>query len=220
MHLRQYPVGASPAPEAQPINGSTWNLRGLYFASSAQVLVNGILVPQSSVMWNNHKSIDIAMDSTLARPLNITVRNQYAPDGSMDSTLTLATESWYENTGTSPTTGAGVGGRAGGCFIATAAYGSYLDPHVKVLRDFRDDWLLTNRPGTAFVNFYYSVSPPVAQVIEGSPTLRFGTRVLLTPIVYGVEYPAAGFTLLFVIIAVPVARRVRRRAQQKAALAA
>jgi hypothetical protein len=32
-----------------------------------------------------------------------------------------------------------VAGGGGSCSIATAAYGSYLDPHVYVLRNFRID---------------------------------------------------------------------------------
>ena len=38
-------------------------------------------------------------------------------------------------------------GEGSGCFVATAAYGSYLDPHVEALRNFRDEQLLTNAPG-------------------------------------------------------------------------
>ena len=38
-----------------------------------------------------------------------------------------------------------------GCFIATAAYGSYLDGHVETLRNFRDSYLVTNPAWTDLV---------------------------------------------------------------------
>jgi hypothetical protein len=47
----------------------------------------------------------------------------------------------------------------GRCFIATAAYGSPMAQDVKLLRAFRDQYLLTNEPGHKFVELYYSVSP-------------------------------------------------------------
>jgi M6 family metalloprotease-like protein len=80
---------------------------------------------------------------------------------------------------------------AGGskCFIATAAYGSALHPHVGALRNFRDRHLLTNAAGRAFVAFYYGVSPPVADVISRSEGLRMAARWTLAPVVFAVEYP-------------------------------
>lgn len=83
----------------------------------------------------------------------------------------------------------GSGGRGGPCFIATAAYGSYLDPHVETLRRFRDAYLLTNEPGRAFVSFYYHYSPPIAGLISRHESLRSMTRWMLTPVIYFAEYP-------------------------------
>jgi hypothetical protein len=82
------------------------------------------------------------------------------------------------------------------CYIATAAYGSYLDPHVEALRDFRDEYLLTNRAGRAFVDFYYRTSPPIAGFISGHEALRTAARVALTPLVFSVKCPLLGFALI------------------------
>ncbi|MBI4824806.1 MAG: InlB B-repeat-containing protein [Nitrospirae bacterium] len=110
----------------------------------------------------------------------------------------------------SPETGSSSGGSSGGgCFIATAAYGSYLDPEVMVLRKFRDNYLLTNYIGNAFVSFYYKNSPPIADYISRHEGLKVTTRIALTPVVYGVKYPKTAL-IFFVFIASVVFYTTRR----------
>ena len=74
-------------------------------------------------------------------------------------------------------------GESGGCFIATAAYGSYLESHVNTLRSFRDQYLETNPIGSAFVSLYYKMSPPMADFIEKHPQLKPIVRAGLMPAV-------------------------------------
>jgi len=106
-----------------------------------------------------------------------------------------------------PSTGGGGGG--GGCFIATAAYGSYLDPHVMVLRHFRDNVLLQSEAGTAFVRFYYKHSPPVADFIARHESLRLLMRLALTPLIFAVKYPLVSGLFLIAGLARAIARRFR-----------
>jgi hypothetical protein len=69
------------------------------------------------------------------------------------------------------------------CFIATAAYGSTHEPHVELLRAFRDRVLNRTMLGRATVAAYYAVSPGLAARIRESPRRRRVVRVLLFPVV-------------------------------------
>ena len=71
------------------------------------------------------------------------------------------------------------------CFIATAAYGTPLYGDIDVLRDFRDEYLMTNPIGRTFVEIYYTTSPPIAAVIRENEGLRTIARVgMVKPLVY------------------------------------
>lgn len=92
------------------------------------------------------------------------------------------------------------------CFISTAAFGSQMAPEVETFRQFRNNYLLTNSWGKKFVKLYYKYSPPAAEVITQSETLRSMTRGFLYPLLafayialhYGIL--AAVLSLLVVLI--------------------
>jgi len=69
------------------------------------------------------------------------------------------------------------------CFIATAAYGSLLDDHVTILREFRDRVLMVSGVGQQLVGMYYGFSPRVADIISHHEALRAVVRVFLFPFI-------------------------------------
>ncbi|MFO7997236.1 MAG: C45 family autoproteolytic acyltransferase/hydrolase [Dehalococcoidia bacterium] len=94
-----------------------------------------------------------------------------------DATTTITMEDDYEITANFEADAPGL------CFIATAAYGTPMAEEIQILRDFRDGYLLTNPLGQAFVDFYYRVSPPIAEFITDHPSLKPIVRTGLLPAV-------------------------------------
>ncbi len=72
-----------------------------------------------------------------------------------------------------------------GCLIATAAYGSELAPQVQLLREIRDNTLLSTESGTSFMagfsQVYYSFSPAIADLERQNPAFREAVKLFITP---------------------------------------
>lgn len=67
----------------------------------------------------------------------------------------------------------------GGCYIATAVYGSYDCPEVWTLRRFRDQYLQTRILGRLFVRVYYAISPRIVQRFKNNRVFNsFNRRIL------------------------------------------
>ena len=74
----------------------------------------------------------------------------------------------------------------GGCLIATAAYGSEIAQQVQLLREIRDDKLLTTASGSSFMSgfnsLYYSFSPAIADLERENPMFREAVKLTITPL--------------------------------------
>ena len=82
-----------------------------------------------------------------------------------------------------PTTSEAEGG---GCLIATATFGSEMAPQVQFLRELRDNTVLQTESGTSFMagfnQFYYSLSPAVADYERENPVFKEAVKITLTPL--------------------------------------
>jgi len=104
------------------------------------------------------------------------------------------------------------------CFIATAAYGSLLHPHVKILRSFRDKYLISNPAGKIFIELYYKYSPNIADVVRSQTWLRYLVQTVLFPIIaicwlalsHGVVGVLLAFTILLLTFTVYIRYRPMR----------
>ncbi|MEE9564864.1 MAG: Ig-like domain-containing protein [Candidatus Hydrothermarchaeaceae archaeon] len=75
------------------------------------------------------------------------------------------------------------GGGGGGCFIATACYGTPMAEEVRILSTFRDQYLLTNPAGRAFIKLYYRYSPAIADFIRDKEHIKIAVRAGLKPFI-------------------------------------
>ncbi len=74
----------------------------------------------------------------------------------------------------------------GGCLIATATFGTEMAQQVQILRELRDDKLLTTASGSSFMSgfnsLYYSFSPAIADLERQSPIFKEVVKVTITPL--------------------------------------
>jgi hypothetical protein len=101
------------------------------------------------------------------------------------------------------------------CFIATAAYGTPLHPHLGLLREFRERYLRTSSAGLLFLSIYERYSPPLAALIDRHEILKKLTRIALLPvlglcilILHTGPLPLIAFSVALCVL---VVYRVRRR---------
>ena len=67
----------------------------------------------------------------------------------------------------------------GGCYVATAVYGSYDCPEVWMLRRYRDNYLKSFIFGRVFIKIYYSISPILLLLFGNNRLFITFTRKIL-----------------------------------------
>ena len=135
--------------------------------------INGVPSTSSTVSNGDTVTVQLTSSGSYSTPTSATLTI-----GGVSATFNVTTQA-------APASGGG-----GGCFIATAAFGSPLAGQVEILRQLRDRYLLTNNFGQKFVTWYYRNGPVAANYIKDKPLAKAAVRVTL--------YPLIGFSLLLI----------------------
>lgn len=161
----------SPATATSGSAGFTLTVNGVNFESGAEVRWNGVARTTVFVSATQLTATIPNTDVASAGTASVTVYNPVANTTSAAQTFTITTPS------------SGGGGPGGGCFIATAAYGTPMAEDVRYLRAFRDEYLQANDAGRWFVKQYYKHSPAFADYLREHDSLRGMVRTALSPLV-------------------------------------
>ena len=98
----------------------------------------------------------------------------------------IGSQSTNAQFGIAHATGNCISGVGGGCLIATATFGSELAPQVQLLRQIRDNAILSTASGTSFMTafnaFYYSFSPTIADLERQNPAFKETVKIAITPL--------------------------------------
>ena len=76
----------------------------------------------------------------------------------------------------------------GGCYVATAVYGSYDCPEVWTLRRYRDNTLAAHWYGRAFIKIYYAVSPVIVKCFGNTNWFKKVWRRILDHMVNDLQH--------------------------------
>ena len=90
------------------------------------------------------------------------------------------------SSGSSTSTSSG-SSKSGGCYIATAVYGSYDCPEVWTLRRFRDYKLAKTVGGRLFIKTYYAISPKLVRAFGSSKVFNKFWRESLDKLVLNLK---------------------------------
>jgi len=128
--------------------------------------------------------MQIGCGSTSRRLFDIGAYEFPQESPSSGTTMTTSTGTGAGVTSGSPLSGSGSGG---GCFIATACFGTPMSKEVIVLTRFRDSKLLPTSLGRAFIEFYYKTSPPIASYLKKNEHAAWLVRQVLKAIAFLIE---------------------------------
>jgi YVTN family beta-propeller protein len=95
------------------------------------------------------------------------------------------------------------------CYFGSVISGTPAERHLKTLRDFRDNYLLTHGPGRMCVQVYYRISPSLVELSRQSECARLAGRMILITVIYAVIYPEMFLIVPVVLLCLCIVRRIR-----------